>query len=263
MNLTTQILVTAAVMAGALLIYDLVRSSPAPAEPVVASADRTLALLSDRLDRLEGRDTPRLSADPKDLTDRVADLERRLGAAAPTAVVPGSDPSAGPADATSPAAPGSGSEDPSVAGRDRDTGAPRFDEKELARFRANLEEVERRRREEEMRDGVKRTLETLGIRVTESQERALLASTTAYRAELRNLWRGSNPRDDATREQTMARMTQLRDEWTREVNAILPAADAEKFVNSSGRGGFGMGGGFGDFRGPGGPVVPVPVPPGR
>ncbi|MDJ0976789.1 MAG: hypothetical protein QNJ98_20200 [Planctomycetota bacterium] len=129
---------------------------------------------------------------------------------------------------------------------------PEFTEDTLRSFRAMMEQVEQQRRDERIQEGLKRQLDRLGVELSEDQEQAVMKATLSFREKTRNMWR-SLPRgaDDESRDKRREAMEGMREEYSKTVYSLVPAADAEKIVNSMGRGmGFSprMRGGDGNSR---------------
>lgn len=114
---------------------------------------------------------------------------------------------------------------------------PAFEDDTLRSFRALLEQVEQQRRDERIKDGLKRQLDRLGVELSEQQEQAVIQATVGFRDKTRDMWRNL-PRgaDDQAREKRREAMETMREEYSKTVYSLVPAADAEKIVNSMGRG---------------------------
>ena len=114
---------------------------------------------------------------------------------------------------------------------------PEFTDDTLRSFRAMMEQVEQQRRDERIQEGLKRQLDRLGVELSEDQEQAVMKATLDFRQKTRNMWRGL-PRgaDDESREKRREAMEGMREEYSKTVYSLVPAADAEKIVNSMGRG---------------------------
>lgn len=122
---------------------------------------------------------------------------------------------------------------------------PEFDEDTLRSLRKMMEQVEQQRRNERVVEGVKRQLDRLGIELSDDQEKGVIDATMGYRTKMGQMWR-ELPRgnDDETREKRKEAFDGLREEYSKTVYSLVPAADAEKIVGGMGRstGGFDMGG---------------------
>ena len=64
-----------------------------------------------------------------------------------------------------------------------------------------------------------------------------MKATLSFREKTRNMWRNL-PRgaDDESREKRREAMEGMREEYSKTVYSLVPSADAEKIVNSMGRG---------------------------
>jgi hypothetical protein len=233
--LLLQVLVTGA----AVFAYDAIRDRNTP----TVEAPRPADIVRERPEVVQ---TPTLAGTGwSELLRRVEALEAKPSAGTHVGVIPGitevPDASSGvtglPTEATAP--------------ETGDGAAPaltQFDEKQIAKFRLLLDEVEKRRREERQLENFRDLMKRIEVNLTAEQEKGVIAARTAYgekRAEMfrtiRTEGRTDGNRTDGgrtaagDRESRQAMAKDLRDEYGRALEAVVPAADAQKILDATAR----------------------------
>lgn len=258
MNVGTYLLFTVPLVGGSLFVYDSLRREPAhtPAEDVALSAAPTA-----RPEAPSGAG-PALQADPTAMVERIAReaVERMLRERGPAAAVPSRTEVVGSGGREAPVALSDlpAIEVPGDLGGDAPVG--RYDERSLKVLRAYMEEVERRQREERTVEAINDQLTRLGVALTDSQRKSVVDATVRHQQSVRETLRNLPPGQEG-REARTAAMQQARDAFSKQVFDLVPAAEAERIVNSLGQGwrreggnapGAGGGGGGGGNGGGGG-----------
>jgi hypothetical protein len=171
-----------------------------------------------------------LASQLKELRTRLTELEARPVAAAPV-----------PGDSTPPGgATGSYTPPPPVVGIPipPDATTP-FSEEQLTAFRRMADEVEKRKDAEQRAQRLKRDLATAGVSLTSDQEAALLKVQETYTERMRELYRSGGGSTDADRQAIVAKRDELRTQFANDVRNVVPASEADKIIEATGRmGGF-------------------------
>lgn len=172
-----------------------------------------------------------LASKLKEVQNRLSELEAREAAsAAAAAAAPDTSAAAGPSVML-----------PPVVGipipPDASTG---FSEDQLGAFRRMSDEVDRRKTLEQQAKRLKDELTRAGVSLTADQEAAVLRIQQGYTEKMRELYRGGGGATDADRQALVAKRDELRNQFANEVRAAVPAAEADKIIESTSR----MGGGF-------------------
>jgi hypothetical protein len=254
----TALLVNALLVAGGILVYDLLRKEPErTSEAVEAVAPRAPAPgpTADMSPRLEGDALGDALRRIGSLEQRLREAENRLLAGGgPAGVVDGSGRSAEPTGPGGRPVELRGYEVPSVGDPDRPSFAPHV----VKDFRNLLEEVERQRQEERRMEMVRNQLSRLDLRLTPDQERSVIAENLRYRDRLTEAFRNLG-REPADRGQREATMETLKADYAAALKQVVSEDDAEKILAATAR--LPGGGGRRDprVRGPGEEEVTFPV----
>lgn len=248
MSTTASVLLTVVLVAGGIGTYHVLTADDAPTSSAnpIALADRDLASLEDRLAALEQRG-PVLqgSTTPKDIYDRLNLIEDRLAAfekKGPVAARTSADETL-PAPVPTVAAAGSevvelpdGSASPLTAAQEK-------------RIRELMEQAAQRRFQRGNEGRIDRTLQRLGIEITDDQKKKLDVAMTEHFGKVRDLFR-SGRESGQSREDIRNQIQGLNQQFTQKVSEFIPAADAEAITSSL----TSFGGDRGGRRGPpGGP----------
>jgi hypothetical protein len=231
------LLLTVAIVATGLFVYDTLRREPAArgTSPVVTEVARD-----------EGRGAPARDEQPllagtgfEELVRRIEALEARLAASpsrtADVRVVPDASGGGTPAPETPAAVEGTSTgtpplADPALAGIG-DPKNPRIDPQTLEWFRAGMDEVDRIRDQERRVAQEKARLARVELSLTPQQEEAVIAATLQHRTREQERGRALMSRQGVTREDREALQGELRTEYVRELEKLVPAADAEKIAD--------------------------------
>lgn len=223
-----QLLVTGA----AVFAYDTFRRD---ASPVSVEAPRHEPAADIVREKPEAPQTPLLSGTGwGDLLRRVEALEGKPTEGGRVGVIPGvtdaPDMSSG---ITSLPTEGAPAEDGAAAT------LTQFDEKQIAKFRTLLDEVEKRRREERQLENFRDLMKRIEVNLSSDQEKRVIAARTTYtekRTEMmRSIRTDGNRTDGNDREKRLAIAKDLRDEYGRALEAVVPAADAQKILDATAR----------------------------
>lgn len=233
MNVGTYLLFTVPLVGGSLFVYDSLRREPAhtPAEDVALSAAPTA-----RPEAPAGAG-PALQADPTAMVERIAReaVERMLRERGPAAAAPSRNEVVGSGGREAPVALADlpAIEVPGDLGGDAPVGT--YDERSLKVLRAYMEEVERRQREERNVQMLNDQLTRLGVALTDSQRKSVIEATMRHQQAVRETLR-SLPAGQEGREARSQAMQQARDAYAKQVFDLVPAAEAERIVNTLGQG---------------------------
>jgi hypothetical protein len=185
-----------------------------------------------------------LASQLKDLKNQLAELQARnaaLAAALPAGAAGGTgtatDAGSGGSSTASPLPPIVGMPIPS------DLSAP-IPEDTLKAFRRISDEVDKIRTAEQQAKRLKDDLTRAGVSLTPEQEAALAKVQSTYTEKIRELYRGGGGATDADRAALVAQRDAIRAAYEAEIRTVVPAADADKIIETVSRGGF-RGGGAG------------------
>jgi hypothetical protein len=241
MNVATYLMLTVPLVGGSLFLYDSVRSPARPAYDEVGD----LRVPPPPRETPKEEAGPMLQADPTAQIERIVRetvgrmLQERGGAGNPgagtrTEVVEGTDGGAM-----------SLPQMPSIdvpGGSDALDGPnARYDEQTVKVLRSYMDEIQRREREERQVQMVTSQLDRLGVALTDSQRKGVIEATLKYQHSVRDALRAVPPGQE-NREARTKVMQDVRDQYTKVLYDIAPAAEAEKIVNGLGQGWRGFGG---------------------
>lgn len=246
MNVATYLMLTVPLVGGSLFVYDQVKGDTRPkaadsAPDLVAPPPRTEAR------REEG---PTLTADPTLQVERIVRetfeklMRERVGAAP-----------AGESGTTTEVT-GAGSIPlPDVPAIDipeggGDTPAGTFDERTVKVLRAYMDEIQRREREERATQQVENQLDRLGVQLNDAQRKGVIDATLAHQRQVRDTLRAIPP-GQQSRDARQKAVTEVREQYTRTIQNLVPSPEADKIINQMGQGWRGPGAG-GNAFGPGG-----------
>ena len=226
----SQLALTLVLVAGGLFVYDalVVRDPAEPTPDAIRSeelpAPQTEAELP-AFAMLEGRG------------DEIwrSDIERRLEELELTpAVARSSEAIEGEPESSVPGAPPSAGEDEETFDEDGKPRPRRFTPKDVATFRALLETVERKRREEKTRRQMLDGLEKIGVELPDVQANEVVDLTLrlyrGFQAGTRNL-----PKGEEGHGQRLAVFNQLKKDYSDELYGIVPPADADRIIDAINR----------------------------
>ena len=247
MNAAVSILVSLVLVAGGIGTYHVVTSSASEdgANPEISLASRDLQDMEERLSALEGR-APVLQGNTsaQDLYDRLRIFEERLDALEKRGPKPSMSAGvAGPVEAPPAVRDAAGNEVVELA--DGET-SPLTAAQEK-RVRDLMNESMRSRFQRGGRDRTARTLERLGIELTDDQRKKLDDTMSQHMTKVRDLFR-SGRESGQSREELRSQMQQMNQELTQQVSEFIPAADAEAIVTGLTSFGGGPGGSRGGRR---------------
>ena len=179
-----------------------------------------------------------LASQLKDLKNQIADLQARnatLAAALPAGASArsGNNPGAG-SDGSGTAAPL-----PPIVGLPipSDPTAPIPDDLMKA-FRRISDENDKIKVAEQQAKRLKDDLTRAGVTLTPDQEAALAKVQATYSDKIRELYRGGGGATDVDRAALVAQRDAIRASYETEIRTIVPAADADKIIETVSRGGF-------------------------
>lgn len=236
-NTAVSILLTVVLVGGGIGAYHVVTSDGAAdaGADAIAIQDRDLSGLEARLAAIEGN-KPILvgSATPADLYDRIKVLEERLAnlEKAPAARVGVGLTEAAPESTVAAAGSevvdlGDGVVSPLTASQEK-------------RIQDLVRESMRDRQRRGGEDRMNRTLNELGIELTDDQRKRLDKEMGEHRNLVRDLFR-SGMAEGKSRDELMTQVQELNQGFTQKISEFIPAADAEALVGNltsmGGRGG--------------------------
>ncbi|MDA1194116.1 MAG: hypothetical protein O2894_02945 [Planctomycetota bacterium] len=109
---------------------------------------------------------------------------------------------------------------------------PVFDDRTLRSLEIYMDEINRRKQEENNRQRIDGELQRLGAELDADQRAAVVSATLSFQKKAGELMRQGWSRDDAGREQRRVAFDQLREEYTSTLNTLVPASEAEKIAGS-------------------------------
>lgn len=250
MNVATYLLLTVPLVGGSLYVYDQVRSPARPAYEETGDLHVPAPRAEPKNETgpmLQGDPTPQIERLVRETVERM--LKDRTGgagggtAASRTEVLSGE----APASISLPQAPAI-----DVPGGVEGTEGPqaRFDEDTVKVLRSYMDEIQRREREERSVRMVNGQIDRLSVALTDSQRKGVVDATLKYQAQVRDALRAVPPGQENRDARTKA-VQDVREQYSKVLYDILPAAEAEKIFNGMGQGWRGAG------AGEGGVVAPV------
>ncbi len=251
MNIATYLLLTVPLVGGSLYVYDNRRSQPRPAYDEGADLQVPAPRAEPKSEAgpmLQGDPTLQIERVVRETVERML-KERTGGAGGGTASVR-TEVRAGetPSSITLPEVPAI-----DVPGGVAGTEGPqaRFDEGTVKVLRTYMDEIQRREREERQVQMVNGQLDRLSVSLTDSQKKGVVDATLTYQRQVRDALRGVPPGQENREARTKA-VQDVREQYSKTIYDLVPAAEAEKIVNGMGQGWRGGGGADGNVVGPGG-----------
>jgi hypothetical protein len=224
----TQLLITLGLVTGGIVVYDAVGVQPAtqPADLAASYEAPFQDGAEDEIDPLvilEGRGDDLWR---EDILRRLRALEENGPAAGDPAA--GAD---GPAEeggeAESLAAP---TEDlPFLPETDDPAEISSYDPEDVKAFRTLLEAVERQRNWERAARDIRRALRRMDVDLTDDQRTGVVKATLAFRQKFRAAVR-KLPRGEENKQVRKDAFTQLKQEYTDSLNAVVPSSEADTIV---------------------------------
>lgn len=248
-NVGTYLLLTVPIVGGSLLLYDNLRSSPAPVEPAPLSAPTPRATSAEPAHGpvLEGDRDAQIERRVREQVERLL-RELPTKPAGSTGVVPATDGSGGSLPVQPPIELSGDAE--LLAGPNA-----QFDDRTLKVFRAYLDEAQRVERVERQTEMINKQLEGLGVSLSDSQRKAVVDATMKHQAQVRETFR-QLPGGAEARDARQKAVNDLREAYTRTISDLVPVSEAEKIVKGLGGGAWRGDGVF--PNGGGGRTRPVP-----
>jgi hypothetical protein len=222
-NVGTYLLLTVPIVGGSLYVYDSLKPEPAP---VVLEAAPAVTRPEPRAET----PAPLLQGDPSAQLERLVreEVRRHLAGQPASGATTGVLPSGG-SDAGLPAgAPSLLGTDPEVVEGESAT----FDEKTMRVFRAYMAEAQRLREEEQRVSRINRTLDNIGVSITDGQRNTVVAATLKLWTDALKL--GTRFPGVENAEARKKASQELRETYAKTVNDAVPAAEAEKIISELG-----------------------------
>lgn len=232
MKIGPYLLINLIVVGGGLFLYDSLKGD-SPAR--VSDSGAFDPLQADDVGQPPARDpadaTPAMlsGGGPEALASRVGHLESILRDLRREIARTSASSSTGSGGAALPA----GGQLPSLASEDYVEGEePTYNEKTLTTIESYMDEINRRKTEERQRNRVTAEIKRQGLDLTEGQTKDVVEITLAYQTKSRELVRKGWPRDETGRTGRKEAYKALQDEYSASIHELLPAADAEKIMES-------------------------------
>jgi len=242
MNVPALLAANILIVGAGILTYDVMQPD-APMAGVTADGETIdLTRIEKRLDDLERRlDGFGGAASDRKVTSRLLNMESRLAAM---------ESAATPATTASPAATESENAAGALVAAAEDGELAAAD---LATVKKAVEQLESDRERQRSGRGVDRIIDRLGLQLTDDQKKRLGDEFTAFRGKMRDNFRNGRT-EGRTREDMIANMETLRDDFGKSLTEFLPQTDADSIIEELGNsmGGGGRRGPPGGFGGGGG-----------
>jgi len=240
MNVPALIAVNILIVGAGIMTYDVMRTDPPTVAQTADGEPIDLSTVEDRLSdlerRLDGFST--IKTDRK-VTSRLLQMENRLAAM-----------EAAPAEAAASLA-ATATETTSM-GALESTDATELAGADLAKIKKAMEQIDKDRDRERSTRGVDRIVDRLGLQLTDDQKKRLGEEFAAFRNKIRDNFRNGRM-EGQTREDLIANMETMRDEFGTSLGTFLSQTDADAIVSEIGSsmGGSRRGPGSGGFGGGG------------
>jgi hypothetical protein len=138
---------------------------------------------------------------------------------------PGATGTPGSGDGTAPLVPGNSTDVP-------------FTEEQITQARRLLDEVDKRKTDEQQSERLRNGLERIGVSLSANEFNSLRKLDQSYRKQMTDIWRNGFGRTDDERRVATEKQEALKLSWENDLRNIVSGASADKIIENAGRFGF-------------------------